>query len=708
MMAIYLKHLKKHRALICALIVILLFQAVFALTVPYLTGELIGIGVQQKGIDTSGPEMLTEKAMDIFSMALPENEYKSFCSAYEKQGELYIVSDEDKASELYRNGVMSGFYIALDMAEGNLGSVDNTSVESMMNIATVDLLYALLKEIDEPTADVRLSAYSKALEAPESLKGQLAGVALPYFYSDAGVSVESVQKTYLLKQGSLMAALVLLQTFCFMSAGRLSAKISSSVERDIRNEIINHTAKLTRRQRRGIKTSLYTLFSSDVSNIGTITDFILSAVLYAPFVTFGGIVFSFSISSSLSLTVFVAAVAAIGMVFVIYKKTLPAYDRLQSFYGFLVRSAKTAVNQLYTVRTMQTRDFERNRFLSVADKVRKNERFVLRSVFTALSLVTLLSNIIMAVAVGLSGKSLLRADLGTGDIVAFLQYSVLTVSAFTTLAGAILFAPRARSAFDALSEVMSVSPDNERLLSGIELKEEIDTVEFRKVTAMGITAQVSFAVKRGELIAITGPTGCGKTTLLSLLCDDSEKESGEVLVNSLPIEKISLRIMRDRVSFAQAEPILFSKSVRENMLLYGACDEKSMDEALKGAEVDFIDNKDMILYNGGARLSGGQRNRLALAAALSKRADIYIADDCLRAVDSVTEEKILTYLRKLSEKSIVIIVTNRINSLMASDRVVVLSEDGTVAEGTHGELLEKSDFYRDLICLQKKEVELYE
>lgn len=702
-MAEYLKHLKKHRALICALAVILFFQAALALAVPYLTGELIGVGVQQKGIDSVCPERLTEKAMDIFRVAMPEEEYELFYSAYEKQGNLYIAQDEKKAGELYRNGVMSGFYIALDLAEGSLGTVDNAAVESTMNIATVDLLYALIKEIDEPDAQKKLYFYSQALEAPESLKGQLAGLALPYFYTDSGLSAENAQRTYFLQRGMLMAATVLLQIVCFTAAGKVSAKISSSVEKDIRNGIIRHTSGLSRRQRRGISTSLYTLFSSDVSNIGSVTDFMLSAVLYAFFVTAGGVILSFGISGSLSLTVLTAAVAAIGAVFIIYRKTLPYYERLQGFYGFLVRSAKTAVGQLYTVRTMQTGDYERRSFLSVADKVRKNEKFVLRSVFIALSLVTLLSNIITAVAVVLSGRSLLSADLGTGDIVAFLQYSVLTVSAVTTLAGAILFAPRAKSSFDALGEIMSVQADIERLGSGADFSEQISTVEFRSVTAAGIDCPVSFTAARGELIAVTGPVGCGKTTVLSLLCDDSEKVGGELLINSVPLEKISLKAMRERVSFAQAEPVLFSKSVRENMLLYGGRDEKAMGEALEGAAVDFI-GKDDIIYNGGARLSGGQKSRLALAAALSKKADIYILDDCLRAVDSGTEKRILTYLRALSETSIVIIVTNRINSLMAADRIVVLCENGTTAVGTHSELTQKSDFYKELVCLQQKGV----
>ncbi len=705
-MALYFKKLKAHRVVICILAVILAFQAAFALAVPYFTGQLIGVGIQQKGIDADYPEKLTDKAMNVFGLVLPKEEYGVFCTFYEKQDGFYAVSasaDSEKLSELYENGVLGGFYMALDKAGNKLGSLDDAAVKSMMNLATVGNLYSVLVNYGNQSETEKEEYYLQAQQAPESLKGQIAGMALPYFYSDAGCPVEDIQKDYFARCGVLMAVFVLLQTVCGIVAGRLSARVSSRIQAALRHELIVHTSNFTQKQRRILGKDLYGVFVSDVNNAGTVTEFLLSAFLYAPFVLAGGIILSFGISAALSAVVIATVLVAMVIVFMIYKLSLPAYDRLQHFYGVLVRSVRTAVSQLYTIRTMQTTEFERNRYLSASDKVRENERFVLRSVFNALSLIALLSNIITAVAVIVSGRSLLSADMGIGDVIAFLQYSVLTVSAMTTLTGALLFAPRAKTSFESINEIMSVSVDSERLTAGETLEEDIATLEFREVSLENGVKNISFVAERGKITAVTGPTGCGKTTLLKLLTDDSEKIGGEVLLNGISINKISLQSIRKKISFANGIPMIFSGTVRDNMIFYGAESEEAMDAALDGAAVDFISDKDVVLHNNASRFSGGQRSRVALACALSKKADIYIVDDCLRAVDAHTEDRILSYLRKLSRDSIVILVSSRINSLMQADRIVVLADEVQTV-GTHGELINTCSFYRKLASLQGMEV----
>ena len=711
-MLFYKNQMKKHRILICVCAFVLVFQAVFALSLPYLMGELVGVGIQQKGIDGDCPEKLTAKAMEIFRLVLPEEEYREYCACYTEKDGLYILNedcDSDRAGEIYANGVMSGFYTALSEADGKKVSYDKAKLESMMNLVTVNYLYSRIQRLESLTVSEKEAAYAEAEEAPEALKTQLAGFALPYFYKDAGESLEKAQNSYIRRTGMLMALFAVLQTVCFIVAGRISARVSARVEHGIREELLVHTASFTRKERRGLKADLYSVFSADVSNIGSITDFLLTAVMYSPFVCVGGAVLSFMLSPVLSSVVIATALVTVGVVFAIYRLTLPRYEKLQKAYGFLVRFAKSSIDQLYTIRTMRTREKERQRFLAVADGIRKDERFVLRSIFTALSLVTLLSNIITAVAVVISGESLLSSALGIGDVIAFLQYSTVTVGAITTLAGAVLFAPRAKGSFDRIDEIMNVktsADEGTRMLSD----SCGNSVEFCNVSLgdeIGLR-NISFTARAGEITAVVGPTGCGKTTLLSLLTLDADYIDGEILIDGIPMKEISNDSLRGRIAFARTEPVIFSKSLRENMLLYGAADEKDMDTALEGCAVDFIDDKDTVLYNKAGRFSGGQRSRIALSCAFSKKAGIYIADDCLRNVDADTEEHILSYFDKLRENAAVILVTQRINSLMKADKIVVLSEEGIEAQGTHRELLSASGFYRELALLQGMEVESYE
>lgn len=708
-MEFYRKHIKKQKKRIFICVFVLVIQAACALMLPYLIGELVGVGILQKGISAECPEIITERAMEIFHMVLPEEEWKIYTTYYQSDNGIYRLRDNtyiNQAGEIYENGVMSGFYFALNEAEGKISNIDNSTINSMMNLVTVDFLYSFIQKTDVPSEMQKKTLYETALSAPKALKNQLAGFALPYFYEDAGISLEESRRDYIIRVGSVMTVCVVLQVMCLITVGRLSARVSSDIECSVREDYLLHTSRFTKKERKQLKTDLYSVFSDDISNIGRITDIMLTSVMYAPFVCIGGIVLSFSLSASLSVIVLFTIFLVLAVIFVIYKIALPKYENLQKAYGTLIRFAKSSISQIYTVRTMQSAGFEKMRFMGMANSVRKNEHYVLKAVFSAVSLISLITNIITAVVVVVSGNSLLASNLGIGDVIAFLQYSVVITAAVTTLASAVLFAPRAKTSFDKINAVMSVSVNSTQ--TGIESisANGPEKIEFKNVSLKGKNGlkDVSFSVAKGEMTAIIGPTGCGKTTLLFLLTGDSEKDSGEIYFDETPIEEINLSALRKRISYAYSEPVIFSKTLKENMLLYGADDEESMERACAGACVDFIDSMDTVLHNCANRYSGGQRSRIALACTLSKKAGVYIIDDCLKNVDSDTEEHILSYLDEIKKDSAVILVSQRINSLMCADKIIVLSQNGIEACGTHNELLTESRFYRELAALQGLEV----
>jgi ABC-type multidrug transport system fused ATPase/permease subunit len=379
---------------------------------------------------------------------------------------------------------------------------------------------------------------------------------------------------------------------------------------------------------------------------------------------------------------------------------------MQMFYGKLVGVLRKNISQLYTVRTMQTEEVERYKFLGAADNVRKNERFILRAVFTGLAVVSLISNIVIAVAVIPMGDQLLSSSIGMGDFIAFLQYSAITVSAFTTIGAVIIFAPRAKVSFNNFTAVMQI-PEETDDSDSVDLDVKSHKIEFRDVTLESGNAKqlknVNITFEAGSITAITGPTGCGKTCLLQTLIGNGKKQSGDILVDSIPLEKITQASIRRAVSYGFSDPVLFTSSVRENLSMYGV-DEGDMDTALQMACVDFIDDTNARLDNAGGRLSGGQRARVALAGVLGKDAEIYIIDDCLRSLDKRTEETAIDNLRVLSEKATVILVSQRIRTLMLADKTIVIDEDGTVTQGNHEELMRCSEFYKELSNLQKWEV----
>ena len=708
------KYLGAHKLAIFLCSVLFVFQAVFSLSVPYFMGEMINIGTQQKGIESPVPEIMKARAVDLFSQIIPDEEEKIFFSFYEKSadGDVYNLRedyDESEALRIYENAMTAGFYIITEITQGKTPDVEAEQINYMVEKVSLRTLYMYSDELSAFSDEEILGFYEKAQNAPEALKNQLASFTVSYFYDDAGIDCDEIQQKYIFKTGAVMVVCVLLQVSCIFLTGKITAKLSSSVTGRLREEYLLHTAEFSSKQKRICDNDLYSVFSDDITNIGTVINYVMSAVLYAPIVSVGGILLSFTISPFLSMVVLATVVIVVAVLFILYKVAVPKYDNLQENYSLLVRFVKNGINRIYTIRTMRTQKLERARFSDVTEKVRKDESYVLKAVFTALSIVSLISNLVVAATVILSGNSLLSSRIGIGDIIAFLQYSVISVSAFTAIAAVIMFAPRAKVSFKKFSEVMSTPIPERPNSQGLKLSENGGhTVEFRNVGLSfenGGISDVSFTAEKGQITAIAAPTGCGKTTLLGLLTGSGESFDGEIFIDSQKLEEISIDSLRKRVSYAFSEPVLFSKSVKENLLLYGAEDNRNaVKKALNAASVDFVDNENMLLENGGNRLSGGQRGRISLAGALSKEAGIYIIDDCMKSVDVQTEKNILESLRKLSKTSAVILVTQRMNSLIEADKVIVFNKNGIEAQGTHEQLLRTSDFYRELASLQGLEV----
>lgn len=712
------KYFKGYRLSVFLCSVLFVFQAVFSLSVPYFMGEMINIGIQQKGIESSVPEVMTSQAVDLFSKIIPGEDANIFFSFYEtdEDGKLYRLKedfDEDKAVAVYENAMTAGFYIITEITQGKISGIDADAVNFMVDKVSLNVLYLHAEELSKFSEEKINGFYAQAKDAPEALKSQLAAYTISYFYDDAGINCEEIQQNYIFKTGGIMVICVVLQVICVALTGRISGRISAGMTGRMREDYLLHTSEFSSKQKRLCNNDLFSVFSDDINNIGMVINYLVSAVIYAPILSIGGIILSFMISPLMSVVVLATVIIVIGVLFVLYKVAVPKYDNLQENYSLLVRLVKNGISRIYTIRTMRTQKLEKDRFSQVTEKVRKDEKYVLKAVFTALSIVSLISNLVVAATVIFSGNSLLSSRIGIGDIIAFLQYSVLTVSAFTAIASVIIFAPRAKVSFKRFNEVM-ITPVPERPNSeGIRLSEnDGHTVEFKNVGLSfenGGLSNVSFTAEKGQITAIAAPTGCGKTTLLGLLTGSGESFEGEIHIDSNPLEDISVNSLRQRVSYAFSEPVLFSKSVKENLLLYGAEDgENAVENALNAASVDFIDDENIVLENAGNRLSGGQRGRLSLAGALSKKSGIYIVDDCMKSVDAQTEKNILKSLRKLSETSAVILVTQRINSLIAADKIVVFNKNGIEAQGTHSQLLKTSEFYRELASLQGLEVTVNE
>lgn len=714
------KYLLPHKAAAICCLITLVFQAVFSLAMPFFMGRLIGVGIQQKGIDDMPPEVFGNNLLEIFEVIMPAEEYAEFASMYKRYNRCpegqpdefellrncyYLKEDADtgRAKELFETAVLCGLIFAGEQIGTKPDAAESGSFGSGISL-TVLSAYLKVKGIKPGDLTDDWQAASKTEQA---LKSQAAATLMPFVYKDAGVDVESVQSRYIAKYALLMAVSVALQTACMVIAGRISASISSQVQRDIRADYIKHTSAFTAKELKTFPPNhLEEVAVRDVEHIGMLVSYFFRVFAFAPILAVGGAVLSFMQSPVFGSLLLITVLAIVTVLVLVYLLTVKKFDALQAAFEKYVKRLKDNLAQLFTVRSACAEKLEAAKVREASADVSINERFVLRSVYVAMSIITLVSNVITAVLVIAGGEELLASSLGVGDVVAFLQYSVITVSAFIMFGAMVVLAPRAAVAVKNVSEIIS-TPVSIGSGAVIPDKNEKWSVEFKDVALKNGT--VSFTANYGEITAIVGTTGCGKSTLLSYITRFDCPESGKVIIGGREIEEYNLEALRRNISFAQSKPVLFSKTLRENLLLHGAPDSPEiMLDALQKARCGFIatEEKDLDKYliNKGENFSGGQRSRIAVAGAIAKNAKVYVFDDCLTAVDTETEAAIMSAVSQKCKNAAVMLVSQRISSVMNADKIVVLSQNGVAGEGRHKELVETCELYRELVELQKQEV----
>ncbi len=705
------KYFKKHGLLYAVCAVVLVLMVLFTLVQPLLLGKIIGVGIEQKGIDCVSPEYITVEGMELIEFILPEEKFDEFCDCYEYDDDMYELksdADSESAVEIYRNFVMCA--VDFLMQQRGTGKINADRMKKMSKHITLKFFYIAIKEMPPVTQQERVKAYEKAEDCEEAVKGQMAAIFAPYFYKDAGIDIEKTQEEYVKDKLQKMLVFAVLQVLCVVIIKTISSKISSSTAKDMRKDFILHTSRFTKEQSVHCRENLFDVFSTDIENVEKLIDYTIGSFAYAPVLCIAGTILSFMISPVLGSIVLITVAVAVLILFVLYKVAMPRFEKLQNIYYIFYRFIKNSVAQIHTVRTLGAEKYQTRKLMTISGTVRKTEKFVLRAFFTALSVISLISNFVMAVVVIVGGEKLLDSSLYIADIIAFLHCSILTVSAFMIFGAMIIFIPRAKVSFGKFAYVMSIEAPDFYNKKGEKLNENIPhRIEFRNVSVKeeGTTVDlknISFTAQPGEITAIVGTTGCGKSLLLNILTKNYLSYTGDVFIDSSDIKEIDIASIQNRISYADSTPVIFSESVEKNMILYGAesCDE--INQALYDAQVDFINNTSVILENRANKFSGGQRARIALAGALSKKAGVYILDDCMTALDIETESKILDGLEKRTDEATIIIVSQRLNTIKRADKIVLISGGVVEAVGTHQWLLENSELYRDFASLQGVEV----
>lgn len=703
-------YLSKFKLKMIVVILCLIGEAAMCLVSPYLIGNLVNIGIQQQGFEDSCPVIISHNAFALFEEILPAEKCSELNELYIKSNippdyldkkyvsdrECYYIkenADTETAKNIYQNAVLS----ALSAIRGVEG-FDSYDYDTLAKEISLTSLYVYSGSV-HLTEEQKINYYKTAENTGAAVKMQAASMLLPYVYEDAAVDCETIQSSYMFKIMAEIIGVTVLQFIFAMISARCISTISSQTEKNMRLDLLRHTSKFTDKELKIFSPeNLSYVTTSGVGQIGMTLNYGVKMLIYAPIIAIFGSIITFMRSAAFGSLILLGAILIILAIIVIFKFTSKKYYYMQEQYEKYVATVSVNLKQLLTLRTSNAQKNEETKVSLLSTDIYKNESFVMKAVLIALSSINLVTNIVTAFAIAIGGENMLSSELTAGNIITYLQYTIITISAFMMIGAMIVFAPKALVAIKDIGKIYSLSPEADTFGDTPSPVSISDSISFENVELFDGSPKFSFNIKPNKVTIITGRTGTGKSTLVRCLLRQNKAVSGNIIIDGKEINNFDSSYPGKLISFAESTPVLFSRSIRSNMLLHGAPDNDNvLLNALDKAECGFIvadtDDLDTVLENSGEKFSGGQRSRLSIAGAIAKQANVYIFDDCLTSVDENVRQKIFDNLCALKENAAVVIVAQNIIGMEKADSIVMLTENGAI-QGSFYELAEKSADFR--------------
>ena len=548
----------------------------------------------------------------------------------------------------------------------------------------------------------------------------IADLKLPDIMSnivDTGVVNSDVP--YIYKMGGTMLIYTLIATLCSIIAGLFSARVASGFSRDTRNKLFKHVESFSTNEFNTIGTSsLMTRTTNDVSQVQMAIFLTLRLVLSAPIMCVGGVIMALQKDTSLS-SLLLIVIPAIGVaIFFVARSVIPIFQKIQVKLDNLSRVFRERLVGFRVIRAYNRQDYEDKRF-DVSNKDLTDTTIKVNRIMAVLMPLMNLFFSLMAIAITWFGAK--RVDAGTlqvGNMMAFIQYAMQILMSLVMVSIIFVMLPRAAVSANRINEVLDIEPTIEDPKEKKVPSNLMGDIDFRNVTfsypgaEKPVLYDISFSAKQGETIAIIGGTGSGKSTLVNLIMRFYDVQKGGVIVDGIDIREMDQDVLRSRIGYVPQKSVLFSGSISDN-IRYGkedATDEELIAAAKTAQAYDFImekeDGFDSLIAQGGANVSGGQKQRLSIARALVRKAEIYIFDDSFSALDFKTDSNLRSAIKKDLGDATVVIVAQRVSTIMDADRILVLNEGRLVGTGSHEHLMKECDVYREIVLSQLSEEEI--
>lgn len=710
--------LKKHLPKIGFIIVFLVLLANCDLALPSYTSNIVNVGIQQNGIENAVPIVMRETTFNSLKMIL--NEDSEVLDNYTKISKNTLTDEEYKEyTELYPLLKTETLYILEDVSDDKISEIED---EMKYAIALNSFITQAKTTSSNITNTENLSTKEvieeKLNELGDTIVEQYAINSIKTEYEEIGVDIESLQMKYIIKTGLKMLGITILTALITICNSFLISRLSAMFSKELRSKVVKKVMGFSNEEFESLSaSSLITRTTNDIQQIQMLITMTLRVVVYAPIIGIGA--FLKVKESSMAWVIGIALAAILAVILVLFFIAVPNFKKVQDLLDKVNLVSREILTGLPVIRAFGTERHEEKRFDKANIDLTKVNLFVNKVMSIMMPTMTFIMNGVCVLIIWVGADKIDNATMQVGDLMAFIQYSMQIIMAFLMISMMSIMLPRALVSVRRIAEVL----DKEESIKELDKPKKFDKnvigkVEFKDVyfrypdAEEDVLSNISFTANKGETVAFIGSTGSGKSTLINLIVRFFDVTGGKVLVDNRDIREVSMKDLRNKIGFVPQKGVLFSGTIESNLKLGN--DKLTEEEMKKVAEVsqslEFIDTKDKKFQSpisqGGTNVSGGQKQRLAIARAIAKNPEIYIFDDSFSALDFKTDAKLRKALKKYTKDSTILIVAQRISSIMHADRIVVLDQGEVVGMGTHKELLKSCDVYREIALSQLGEEEI--
>lgn len=735
-----LKYLKKSIVPILVIVLFLIGQAVCDLSLPDYTSKVVNIGIQQGGVENPVPDVIRATEMNKLMLFMNESDKNTVLSNYNHLDKaslsdkdltgdesIYELNTKDKKTIEELSNIFGKPMLIVEGFESDSKETKKMKEQMMANLppqmiqnGDVDVFQVFSLMPEEELSEMRKTIDEKFSDMPDSIITQSAISYVKGEYKNLGIDTDKLQTNYMFLAGAKMLGIALLSALATIVVGFLGARVAATLGKNLRSKVFNKVMSFSNTEMDKFSTaSLITRSTNDIQQVQMLMVMMLRVVIYSPIIAIGGIIKVTKTNTSMTWIIAVAVIAILSLVMILFIVVMPKFKVVQKLVDRVNLVTREILTGIPVIRAFSTQKYEEKRFDKANLDLTKTNIFVNRVMACMMPAMMLVMNGISVLIMWNGAHGVDSGAMQVGDMMAFIQYTMQIIMSFLMISAISIMLPRAAVCVQRVDEVIStdlIIEDKEQTENFKEDKKgyiEFNNVSFKYPNAEeDVLSDISFVAKPGETTAFIGSTGSGKSTLINLIPRFYDVTEGSIKVDGVDVRNVSQHDLREKIGYVPQKGILFSGTIDSN-LRYGR-EEATDVEIVRAAEIaqamEFISSKperfETEISQGGTNVSGGQKQRLSIARAIAKNPEIYIFDDSFSALDFKTDSALRKALKQETSDSTVLIVAQRISTILHADQIIVLDEGKVVGKGTHNELLKNCEVYKQIALSQLSKEEL--